>query len=182
MKKLNDIYANWNSSDGHGDKGTAHSYIEIYEQIMELYRGKRINILEVGLAYGESLELWSEYFGSKAKIYGIDIRDTEIKPYLEDERFKIVIDDATKPEILKNYKRNRFDIIIDDGSHKLQDQIDTFNIFKPRMKVGGVYIIEDVSNIDDVGNQFKSLHQDCTIVDRRRIKGRFDDVLVLYKF
>lgn len=182
MERLSDIYVKWNSKDGHGDKGTAHSYLEVYEKILENYRNKSVNLLEIGLAYGESLELWYGYLGKRARIYGIDIHDKEIKPYMEDDRFKITIGDATQPNILDKFKRNKFDIIIDDASHRLQDQIDTFNIFKPKMKKGGYYIIEDVNNIDDIKDKFLKLHSMCSIVDNRHVKGRYDDVLIIYKF
>lgn len=181
MDNLHDIYKNWTSPDGHGDKGTAHSYIDVYDRLLEHYRHKA-NILEIGLAYGQSLEMWYEYFGKGSKIYGIDIKDDEIGPYLDDNRFKITIGDATNQDILKHFPRNKFDIIIDDGSHKLGDQIKTFNLFSSKMRNGGVYIIEDIVDIDNNRKVFEALGPEAVIVDKRHIKNRHDDVMVIYYF
>ena len=75
MKTLEEIYSNHNnggSGAGHGDKGTVHSYIPEYERLFKPYRDKKINILEIGIAYGESLELWDKYFNN-ANVFGSEI-------------------------------------------------------------------------------------------------------------
>ncbi len=82
-------------------------------------------------------------------------------------------------DYIGNYK---FDIIIDDGSHILQDQIKTFHLLKKLMKKNGIYVIEDVNNIDTVKDEFLKLHTNCKIIDLRHIKNRYDDVLVVYQF
>ena len=76
----------------------------------------------------------------------------------------------------------KFDYIIDDGSHMEQDQIKTFQMLKPFMKEGGVYIIEDILALDQNAHRFRALHHNCEIVDLRKQKGRFDDVLIIYRF
>ncbi|HMH33204.1 MAG TPA: hypothetical protein VK543_09260, partial [Puia sp.] len=50
-----------------------HHYFEIYDRHFSRFRNKEINILEIGVLHGGSLQMWKEYFGPKAKIYGIDI-------------------------------------------------------------------------------------------------------------
>jgi hypothetical protein len=75
-----------------------------------------------------------------------------------------------------------FDVLIDDGSHRLADQLSTFQIFKNRIKPGGIYIIEDVVELDRVKNIFLGLHNNVEIIDNRHIKDRHDDVLIVYKF
>jgi hypothetical protein len=50
------------------------------------------------------------------------------------------------------------------------------------MKPGGIYIIEDVNNLDSTINVYKELHENIEIIDNRHIKNRFDDVLIIYKF
>lgn len=181
MKTLNEIYSNHSFKEGHGDKGTIHTYIEEYELLLEKYRND-ITFLEIGVFYGESLEMWSEYF-TNSRIYGVDINNHYNKHLENDERFKIIISDATKFEIMNHFpKPIQFDVIIDDGSHRLEDQIITFNILKPHMKPGGLYIIEDINNIDQSKNVFTSLFDNCRIIDNRHKKNRFDDVLVIYQF
>jgi hypothetical protein len=73
-------------------------------------------------------------------------------------------------------------VIIDDGSHLINDQIISFNILKNRMKPNGIYIIEDVNNLDSTIDTYKNLHNNIEIIDNRHIKNRIDDVLVVYKF
>ena len=69
MKTLNEIYQNYQSPDGHGDKGTAHTYIDEYERLLEPYRKNSI-VLEIGLCEGESLRMWEEYF-IDSKVIGV---------------------------------------------------------------------------------------------------------------
>jgi len=180
-KSLNEIYRKWSYADGHGDKGTAHTYIPEYERLLNPYRYKKPNFLEIGVAYGESLEMWYEYFQG-AKIHGIDIWDTEIGPYLKDERFNINIVDATKKEVLNYLGDTTFDIIVEDGSHHFEDQVATFNILKDRMNNGGIFIIEDVNCLDEKRDEFIKLHSNCEIIDNRPLLNRYDDVLIVYKF
>jgi hypothetical protein len=180
-KSLDEIYRKWSFADGHGDKGTAHTYIPEYEKLLSPYRYKKPNFLEIGVAYGESLEMWYEYFRG-AKIYGIDIWDQEIGPYLKDKRFNINIVDATKKEVLNYLGDTTFDIIIDDGSHRFEDQIATFNILKDKMNNGGIFIIEDVDCLDEKREEFIKLHSNCEIIDNRSILNRYDDVLIIYRF
>jgi hypothetical protein len=180
-KSLNDIYKKWSYIDGHGDKGTAHTYIPEYERLLSPYRYKKPNFLEIGVAYGESLEMWYEYFQG-VKIHGIDIWDKEIGPYLKDKRFNINIVDATKKEVLNCLEDTTFDIIIDDGSHRFEDQVATFNILKDKMNAGGIFIIEDVDCLDEKRDEFIKLHSNCEIIDNRSLLKRYDDVLIVYRF
>jgi hypothetical protein len=57
-------------------------------------------------------------------------------------------------------------------------------MFKKSNKInkGGIYIIEDVANLDKVKHLFEELHENCEVIDLRKVKGRFDDVLIVYKF
>ncbi len=48
-------------------------YFDIYERHFNRFRNKQIVILEIGVSQGGSLQMWKNYFGSSAKIYGIDI-------------------------------------------------------------------------------------------------------------
>lgn len=187
MKTLQEISEKWeNKADvGHGDKGTTHSYIPSYERLLSPYRNKDINFLEIGLAYGESLEMWYEYFTKRSTIYGVDNQTNEIGPYLKDDRFNISIVEQQNPLIKTYFNDIKFNVIIDDGSHQFPHQIATFNLLKDHMAEGGIYIIEDVANLDQHRNEFlhlKGLSWDCEIIDLRNEKNRYDDVLIVYKF
>lgn len=43
---------------------------------------------------------------------------------------------------------------------------------------GGIYVIEDVRNIDDTKEIFLNLSKNVTIFDFRHLKNRSDDVIV----
>jgi SAM-dependent methyltransferase len=180
MNSLSEIYKKYQSPEGHGDKGTAHTYIDEYQRLLEPYR-KNSTVLEIGLFMGESLRMWEEFF-IDSDIIGMDISDDYLINLIKEGTHNIIIGDATKEEILDSISDKMFDVIIDDGSHRLHDQIKTFNILKNRMKPNGIYIIEDVLNIDDVKDIFLSLHNNIEVIDNRHIKKRNDDVLIIYKF
>ncbi len=67
-----------------------------------------------------------------------------------DTQSKVIIKDVA------NYLKYDFDIIIDDGSHNKKDQILTLNYFLPKLKNGGIYVIEDTTQY----LQIPSLNED----------------------
>jgi cephalosporin hydroxylase len=165
---------------GHADKGSTHSYLETYERILAPFR-ERGSLLEIGLAQGKSMDLWSEYFGPEAHLVGVDISivfDTDHY----DSRVKIIEADATKPAVLDFLRGRQFDCIIDDGSHLQSDQAATFRLLSPLVKKGGVYVIEDILSFDISGPALTRMHPNCEVVDLRKQKGRFDDILLIYRF
>jgi hypothetical protein len=180
LQKLYDKY--YDPKTGWPDKNTSHSYLPVYEEILKPYRRKRdANILEIGLMSGESLRMWTEYFSGN--VFGIDC---SIKPIdgkadltkaIEDGLY-ISIGDATNPADLERYYSGlKFDVVIDDGSHNIEDQVKTHYILKDYMAEGSIYIIEDIQDIDAK----KHLFWEGEIIDRRHIKNRYDDVLVIYR-
>jgi hypothetical protein len=92
---------------------------------------------------------------------------------------KIVKGKSSRLETFKDI--TNIDIVIDDGSHKFYDQIFTFKILFPRLNAGGIYIIEDISNIDQYHNDFLSLSENVKIFDYRKNLNRSDDVIVEIK-
>ena len=178
MKTLTEIFVeignNTGVDIGCNDKGGIHTYLETYERLFSPFRNG-CTILEIGLAMGDSLKLWDEYF-TNSEILGVDISVVfEIPTYKN--AVHVMEADATKPlELLQT-----FDIIIDDGSHMEADQFKTFNLLKDKIKPGGVYIIEDILALDQNRHKFESLHTNCEIIDMRHT-GRFDNVLIIYRF
>lgn len=176
MKTLAEIYKKHSVTGpdiGHGDKGGTHSYIESYEELLAPYR-ESCSFLEIGLALGLSVAMWDEYFGHDANLHGADIGvvfDTRQFP-----RWDIFEADATKPGFLDIIGRQTFDVIIDDGSHMTADQIASRDLLLPRMNKGGLYIIEDILSLEND----RAKHAGAEIRDLRGVKGRFDDVLIIY--
>lgn len=158
---------------GHGDKGGTHSYITEYEALLAPYREKG-SFMEIGLAFGLSVAMWDEYFGPEAVLTAADISIIfDRTPF---PRWGFVESDATKPAFLDALGDHRFDVVIEDGSHMTADQIATRDLILPRMNPGGLYIIEDILNIDATRHLFPG----AEIRDLRKVKGRFDDVLIIY--
>jgi hypothetical protein len=112
-------------------------YFEIYDRHFDRFRGKRIRVLEIGVDHGGSLQLWKRYFGQDALIVGLDI-DPRCKAY-EEPGISVQIGNQADIALLKSL--GKFDIVIDDGSHRLQDQLASFEALWPNTR--SVYLIED---------------------------------------
>jgi GT2 family glycosyltransferase/glycosyltransferase involved in cell wall biosynthesis len=119
-------------------------YFEIYEHHFQRYRGKPVNILEIGVFHGGSLQLWRDYFGPQARIYGVDI-DPRCKQF-EEANTHILIGDQSDRTFLRQLKQEipRPDILIDDGGHMMHQQIATFEELYPFIADDGIYLCEDL--------------------------------------
>lgn len=167
------------SDPGHGDKATVHSYIPHYERLLAPYRDC-CRLLEVGIACGNSIRMWAEYLGPKSEIVGVDIH-VDCTPPEPPPLVTLIQADATKPEVLEKLGAATFDIIIDDGSHMQADQEVTFRLLSPIVRPGGLYIIEDILSLEAL-TSLTGLHPNCEVIDLRNVKGRFDDMLLVYRF
>ena len=58
-------------------------YFDIYDRYFSKYRGTDVRFLEIGIFQGGSLQMWKDYFGPKAKIFGVDI-NARCKQFEED--------------------------------------------------------------------------------------------------
>jgi len=119
-------------------------YFEIYERHFERFRGRDVNLLEIGVFRGGSLQMWKHYFGPKATIYGVDV-DPACRE-MEEERVRIMIGDQADRGFLRQLKAGipRIDILIDDGGHIMAQQIATFEELYGHVADDGVYLCEDV--------------------------------------
>lgn len=119
-------------------------YFDIYHRHFARFRKKPIVVLEFGVSHGGSLQMWRNYFGWRAKIYGVDI-DPRCKK-LESFGTRIFIGDQEDRAFLRSIaaKIGPVDILIDDGGHTMSQQIATFEELYPRMSPNGVYLVEDL--------------------------------------
>ncbi len=119
-------------------------FLKIYDQHFSKYKNKDVCLLEIGSSHGGCLQMWKSYFGVKAKIYGIDVRD-DCKTVVED-RIEVFIGSQSDLKFLDFLKKTipKLDIIIDDGSHEVTDQVLTFEKLFPHLDKDGVYACEDV--------------------------------------
>lgn len=177
-KSLTEIYQDHKTNDlGVGDKGTAHRYIETYDELFSYFRYKPITVLEIGVHEGHSLRMWRDYF-AKATILGLDIKPpTQQVPGCE-----VFLCDQSSREELEAFAAGRtFDIIIDDGSHKLADQILTHECLFSKLNTEGIYVIEDIQNPEtDIPAIFDKCGEGL-IFDTRKKSGKSDDILLVWK-
>src|SRR3990172_36217 len=122
------------------DKSTiTHCYLDNYEKHLGAWRDKEFTLLEIGVAAGNSIRMWREYF-PKAKVYGIDIN-----PDCAGEG--IFIGSQADLAFMANVmtKIGGADIIIDDGSHVGHDMMNSFKMLFRSVKSGGYYVVEDTA-------------------------------------
>lgn len=142
------------------DKGTshghAHHYTLVYDALFEPLRVKPVRVLEIGLLIGgpehgnferrvaraPSVLVWLNYFGNGV-VFGFDHSDFS---HLASERFRFVRGDCGSEADLERLADvvPKLDIIIDDASHASYHQQLAFRYLFPRLKPGGLYIIEDL--------------------------------------
>lgn len=122
------------SSKGHG-------FAKIYDMILSPYAKNFTKVLEIGVFYGASLKMWSEYFPN-ASIVGGDIEDK--RQYNEGRISTVLMDQGKESDLRSLINDSKPDLIIDDGSHIIGHQLLTLGILFHYLKSGGYYILEDL--------------------------------------
>lgn len=120
-------------------------YFEIYQRHLNRFRNKDIQLIEVGVQKGGSLEMWGNFFGPQAKITGIDVDKECAKLVYDNPNINVIIgsqgDPAFWDETLTKF--DQINVFIDDGSHICDHQILTFEKVFPLMPLGSVFVCED---------------------------------------
>ena len=75
-------------------------YFDIYHRHFKKFRGKYIKIVEFGICDGGSAQMWREYFGPRARVYGVDI-DPRCKKWAT-PWFEVHIGDQSDREFLSS--------------------------------------------------------------------------------
>ena len=155
----------------HSDKGlegptakwNGNNYVDIYESYFRDRADDPITMLEVGIGVagpnwtskiahganaggGASVQMWQDYF-PQGKIYAMDINPAD---HLDTDRIKtFLVDQGSREELAAFNEKTKgieFDFIIDDGSHRGDHQQITLEALWPRLKSGGLFIIEDLND------------------------------------
>ena len=165
------------------DKNTSHSYFDVYEELFFPFRKLEINLLELGIYKGGSLLLWKKYF-TNANIFGLDRKESVFRDDLTILESRGIITMLMDYDLTTKvtFEHLTFDIVIDDLSHNLFHQIKTFEIFRHKLTPHGVLVIEDIrpENLC-YWKYIANVVPHCTVIDRRLVKNRYDDVLFVYK-
>ena len=121
-----------------------HHYLEIYDRHLSHLRGTRFKMLEIGVFRGGSLELWRNYFGPDAEIWGVDINPAcaEFDGLSGNVRIGSQADKSFLHSVVD--EMGGVDVIIDDGSHDSRHIKASFDALFPRLSEGGQYIVEDL--------------------------------------
>ncbi|MFI6930340.1 hypothetical protein [Streptomyces sp. NPDC050287] len=131
------------------DKWGLHFYTPLYERHFAPLRDRALTLLELGVggfddpeAGGGSLRLWRRYF-HRALICGVDIAD---KSVADGGRIRTFRGSQADPGFLDSLldRTGPPDIVIDDGSHRSADVIASFRHLFPRLRPGGLYLVEDL--------------------------------------
>lgn len=163
------------------DKDTAHSYCScFYDREMERFRNSPIQLVEIGVALGGSIAMWSRYF-PQGKILGIDIGipDSIHQQLAKYSNVEIQLRDAYATQDVSLYPP--MDVFVDDGPHTIESQVWSVENLTGRMKPGGLFIIEDIQHPDYYHTLKEAtpahLRKHIEWVDLRKVKGRYDDLI-----
>ena len=156
-KNLNFLFEYFNSDKGEryinqyaqpfkrrNDKIIAHGYAKIYENLFKSKKNEHLKILEIGSFYGNASAALFFYF-KNSLIYSADINPDMYK-YKGSRLKNFFVDSSSRGSINENIleKNIEFDIVIEDASHMLKDQIISLFMIFPKIKKGGIFIVEEV--------------------------------------
>lgn len=198
MRSIKDIFrehAVFNSEGKHingTDKQSNHNYGDAYEGIIEDVFSFNFDdhdriisprdsiklMMEIGVADGSCLQAWKEVFPN-ATIVGMDIhhsdkaRGDRIEFYLGNQCSKASCENAAGGRL--------FDIIIEDATHQLDATLLTLLFMWPFVKPGGIYVIEEFSDVGSLRNNITSLWMNAEIIDTAGPYGGIEPLVVLRK-
>ena len=156
-KNLNFLFEYFNSDKGEqyinqyiqpskrkNDKIIAHGYAKIYENLFKPKKSEHLKILEIGSFYGNASAALFFYFKNSI-IYSADINPDMYK-YKGSRLKNFFADTSSRGSINENIleKNIEFDIVIEDASHMLKDQIISLFMIFPKIKKGGIFIVEEI--------------------------------------
>ena len=176
LTTLAEVYERYSYHVGGGDKGTVHDYLPTYERHMT--RRDNVTVCEIGVWFGHSIAMWNEYF-TNSTVYGLDI----VYGRLQFDLPNLITVDATNLEaVTAALGELTFDYVIDDGSHRVRDQVASFDVLWPRVKPGGCYFIEDIDGdaaLETLQNHMAGLNLDCDLYDGRGPDRQWDELLLV---
>jgi predicted O-methyltransferase YrrM len=127
------------------DKATYHGFTDFYHEILAERRTSIESVLEFGILNGGSLRMWRNYFPYSTTLCAIDIN---LKGHpLTANTFCTYGNQDSIPSLedaMKNLPVKLFDLIIEDGGHTSVQQRNSLQVAWPRLKSGGIYILEDL--------------------------------------
>jgi len=148
------------SDKGHPINDSNHCYTRFYHELFKPVRYESLRVFELGLGTnnlnfpsnmgpngkpGASLRGWKQYFPNSS-VFGADI-DSGI--LFQEDRIRTYQCDQNDANSIKTLWSNTeleegFNIIVEDGLHIFESNVHFFENSYHKLKVGGIFIIEDV--------------------------------------
>lgn len=134
--------------EGQWDINKIAHYLPVYESAFGAQRDQPVRMLEIGVSFGGSLELWRNYFRNPdAVVVGIDYNEKCTQ--FTDESRNIYVETGRQQDrdflARISDKYGPFDVILDDGSHIPAFTLASFQyLFAHALRDGGAYLIEDL--------------------------------------
>ncbi len=147
------------------DKVSTHNYGSFYDDLFQRLRPQAL--LEIGVYRGASLRAWAA--AGVPKTIGVDN-----DPATASLGLQVLLAIMPGQAYAVAERVGLLDVIIDDGSHLYPDYTATADVLLQRLRLGGVYVIEDIQTQDSVD---KLRRDGWTIEDWRERTGRYDDVI-----
>lgn len=129
-----------------------HHYGPMYAEYLDALRLQgEVNMMEIGLKFGGSVEVWTEFFES-GRVFGMDlfVFGKERMKLPPTSRIKVFEGDQANVTFLNEVKSKiraevgELDFIVDDGGHTMEQQKTSFTHLMSLVKPGGFYFIEDL--------------------------------------
>ena len=117
-----------------------HNYGALYNALFDPIRSSARRVLELGVAEGAGIQALRDFF-ENAEIYGVDRTLPSLQAL---DRLHLIEGEAfDDPSIVKALPDD-FDVIIEDTSHRNEHQIAAMRLFWAKLKIGGLFIVEDL--------------------------------------
>lgn len=168
------------------DKNTVHSYLPLYQTLLQGKKESATNVLEVGIFKGGSIKLWKDFF-QHAVVHAVDIMNMDDVWDELKVTNNIVLHtscDAYDETFFKTHfldKGLKFDFMLDDGPHTLESMKQFIKLYSQVMTDDGILIIEDVQSwdwIEILKNEVpENLKPFIQTYDLRPNKNRYDDIV-----
>lgn len=175
-----------------------HPYTAVYSMFLSRFKEKPIRFVEIGIAGGASVRMWSKYFHNPNKSLFFFDCDRNFIEHSKSFRLPDVhcleMNVYHEESIVEGLKKigGDLDVLLDDSTHGIPEQVKIIKCGLPFVKSGGMIIIEDIfkrhdekkyaEELNDVLDQF-SLAMFITCDHRLRWSPDWDNdkLLILVK-
>ena len=192
QKSLSDLFENFNSDKG--DKFLnqyqkpikreknlidGHQYNLFYEKFLNKKKESIIDILELGTFKGNATASFFYFFPNAV----IDTGDLypDLFRYKSNRINNFKIDTSSKKELHEKLisKKKKYELIIEDAGHYFKDQIISLFMLFPKLKKGGIFIIEEL-DFPDTRDDMNILREKPTLKNILNLVNERKDFISKY--